>query len=45
MLVTRLGVRDFRSYAAAELRPGPGLIQAADGGGFLYLLMPIRLNV
>jgi DNA polymerase III subunit beta len=22
----------------------PGLIQSADGGGFLYLLMPIRLN-
>ncbi len=22
----------------------PGLIQAADGSGFLYLLMPIRLN-
>ena len=23
----------------------PGLIEAADGSGFLYLLMPIRLNV
>jgi DNA polymerase-3 subunit beta len=23
----------------------PGLIQAADGSGFIYLLMPIRLNV
>ena len=23
----------------------PGLIQAADGSGFLYLIMPIRLNV
>jgi DNA polymerase-3 subunit beta len=23
----------------------PGLIQSADGSGFLYLLMPIRLNV
>jgi len=23
----------------------PGLIQAADGSGFVYLLMPIRLNV
>ena len=23
----------------------PGLISAADGSGFLYLLMPIRLNV
>ena len=23
----------------------PGLLQAADGSGFQYLLMPIRLNV
>jgi DNA polymerase-3 subunit beta len=23
----------------------PGLLSAADGSGFLYLLMPIRLNV
>jgi DNA polymerase-3 subunit beta len=23
----------------------PGLIQSADGGGFQYLIMPIRLNV
>ena len=23
----------------------PGLIEAADGSGFVYLLMPIRLNV
>ena len=23
----------------------PGLIQSADGSGFLYLIMPIRLNV
>jgi DNA polymerase-3 subunit beta len=23
----------------------PGLIESADGGGFLYLIMPIRLNV
>ena len=23
----------------------PGLIEAGDGSGFLYLLMPIRLNV
>ena len=23
----------------------PGLLQAADGSGFVYLLMPIRLNV
>ena len=23
----------------------PGLVEAADGSGFLYLIMPIRLNV
>jgi DNA polymerase-3 subunit beta len=23
----------------------PGLIEAGDGSGFLYLIMPIRLNV
>jgi DNA polymerase-3 subunit beta len=23
----------------------PGLIESADGGGFIYLIMPIRLNV
>ncbi len=23
----------------------PGLIESADGSGFLYLIMPIRLNV
>ncbi len=23
----------------------PGLLEAADGSGFLYLIMPIRLNV
>ena len=23
----------------------PGLLEAADGSGFQYLLMPIRLNV
>jgi DNA polymerase-3 subunit beta len=23
----------------------PGLVEAADGSGFVYLLMPIRLNV
>jgi DNA polymerase-3 subunit beta len=23
----------------------PGLIESADGSGFLYLMMPIRLNV
>jgi DNA polymerase-3 subunit beta len=23
----------------------PGLIEAADGSGFQYLIMPIRLNV
>ena len=23
----------------------PGLIESGEGGGFLYLIMPIRLNV
>ena len=23
----------------------PGLLESADGSGFLYLIMPIRLNV
>jgi len=23
----------------------PGLIESADNGGFVYLIMPIRLNV
>ena len=80
MIVTRLQLRDFRSYERGELRLGPGLtvvaaqngagktnllealegadvvlklisplrpglIAAADGSGFQYLLMPIRLNV
>ena len=35
-----------RRAAQADLaRCGPGLIEAADGSGFQYLLMPIRLNV
>ena len=25
--------------------PAPGVIEAADGSGFQYLIMPIRLNV
>src|SRR5215211_1959473 len=33
VLVTRLGLRDFRSYAAAELRPGPGLTVVAGRNG------------
>ena len=80
MFITRVSLRNFRSYAAADVRLGegltvvsgrngagktnlleameggdvllklisplrPGLIQSADGSGFQYLLMPIRLNV
>jgi DNA replication and repair protein RecF len=38
--VTRLTVRDFRSYEAAELRPGPGLtvITGRNGAGKTNLL-------
>src|ERR687894_2085370 len=40
MRVTRLTVRDFRSYAAAELRPGPGLtvVCGRNGAGKTNLL-------
>ncbi len=40
MLVTRLAVRDFRSYAAAELRPGAGLtvVTGHNGAGKTNLL-------
>ena len=40
MVVTRLAVRDFRSYEAAELRPGPGLtvIAGRNGAGKTNLL-------
>jgi DNA replication and repair protein RecF len=40
MNVTRLTVRDFRSYEAAELRPGPGLtvIAGRNGAGKTNLL-------
>jgi DNA replication and repair protein RecF len=40
MRVTRLTVRDFRSYEAAELRPGPGLtvIAGRNGAGKTNLL-------
>jgi DNA replication and repair protein RecF len=40
MKVTRLSVRDFRSYEAAELRPGPGLtvITGRNGAGKTNLL-------
>src|SRR3712207_2194349 len=40
MRVTRLTVRDFRSYAAAELRPGPGLtvVHGRNGAGKTNLL-------
>jgi DNA replication and repair protein RecF len=40
MMVTRLTLRDFRSYEAAELRPGPGLtvITGRNGAGKTNLL-------
>jgi DNA replication and repair protein RecF len=40
MNITRLTVRDFRSYEAAELRPGPGLtvIAGRNGAGKTNLL-------
>jgi DNA replication and repair protein RecF len=40
MKITRLTVRDFRSYEAAELRPGPGLtvIAGRNGAGKTNLL-------
>src|SRR5215210_4617382 len=40
MQVTRLAVRDFRSYAAAELRPGPCLtvVCGRNGAGKTNLL-------
>jgi DNA polymerase-3 subunit beta len=38
-----VGAADVLFKLISPLRPG--LIQAADGSGFLYLLMPIRLNV
>jgi DNA polymerase-3 subunit beta len=34
---------DVRLKLISPLRPG--LIESGDGGGFLYLIMPIRLNV
>jgi DNA replication and repair protein RecF len=40
VIVTRLSLRDFRSYEAAELRPGPGLtvITGRNGAGKTNLL-------
>jgi DNA polymerase-3 subunit beta len=38
-----LGSGDIALKLISPLRPG--LIQSADGSGFLYLIMPIRLNV
>jgi len=40
VIVTRLTVRDFRSYESAELRPGPGLtvIAGRNGAGKTNLL-------
>ena len=37
------GSDDVRLKLISPLRPG--LLEAADGSGFLYLIMPIRLNV
>jgi DNA polymerase III subunit beta len=37
------GADDVELKLISPLRPG--LIEAADGSGFLYLIMPIRLNV
>jgi DNA polymerase III subunit beta len=37
------GSDDVRLKLISPLRPG--LVEAADGSGFLYLIMPIRLNV
>ena len=31
----------FTTFSALR----PGLLESADGSGFLYLIMPIRLNV
>ena len=43
MIVTRLTLRDFRSYAAAELRLGPGLtvVSGRNGAGKTNLLEAI----
>src|ERR1051325_6905840 len=43
MRVTRLSLRDFRSYDAAELRPGPGLtvVHGRNGAGKTNLLEAI----
>jgi DNA replication and repair protein RecF len=40
MLVTRLRVRDFRTYATADVRPGPGLtvVHGRNGAGKTNLL-------
>ena len=54
MVVERLRLRDFRGYESVDsgdvvmklISPlRPGLVEAGDGSGFLYLIMPIRLNV
>jgi DNA polymerase-3 subunit beta len=37
------GAQEVRLKFISPLRPG--LVEAADGSGFLYLIMPIRLNV
>ncbi|MBW3612999.1 MAG: DNA replication and repair protein RecF [Chloroflexi bacterium] len=47
MGVTRLGLENFRSYAAAELRPDPGLtvVAAPNGTGKTNLLEAIHVAV
>ena len=37
------GAQDVTLKLISPLRPG--LLESADGSGFLYLIMPIRLNV
>ena len=41
--VEAIGEGDLLLKLISPLRPG--LIEAADGSGFRYLIMPIRLNV
>ncbi len=47
MELTRLGLESFRSYAAAELRPDPGLtvVAAPNGAGKTNLLEAIHVTV
>jgi len=47
MKLTRIGLEDFRSYAAAELRPDPGLtvVAAPNGTGKTNLLEAIHVTI